>query len=96
MKRIEEEHPEILAHVDRLIDQSQRWEPSPEHQLAMRKAFDRLYLRLRAHERAENQLFAQGFGANLGGVEYDQPGLNPHLLFSRDGGELGDRIPNAL
>ena len=82
LKRIEAEHPELLAEVNRLIDQVSRLQPTDQHQLALRKAFDRLYLRLRSHEQAENQLLAEGFGTNMSSVENDQPALNLHLLFT--------------
>jgi len=81
VKRIEAEHPEILAEVNRLIDEANHLQPTVQHQVAMQQSFDRLYQRIRTHEKAENQLFAQGFGTNVNSVENDQSALNLRLLF---------------
>ena len=81
LKRIEAEHPMLLGEITRLIGQANHLEPTVQNKVAMQKAFDRLYLQLRAHEKAENQLLAQGFGTNLNSAESDQPALHLNLIF---------------
>jgi iron-sulfur cluster repair protein YtfE (RIC family) len=67
--RIEAEHPQILAEIDRLIAQTQTLPPTHPNQLAAQREFDRLCEQLREHERAENTLLAQGFGVNVNSDE---------------------------
>jgi hypothetical protein len=68
-KRIEEEHPQILAELDRLIAQSHTAPPTFPNQVTLQREFDRLCQQLREHEKAENTLLAQGFGVNVNGDE---------------------------
>jgi len=66
-RSIEAEHPLILERVDRLIDQATKLPPKLANQVALKDAFDELYVQLCAHERAENALLQEGFGANFNG-----------------------------
>jgi hypothetical protein len=68
-KRIEAEHPQILAELDRLIARSQTSPPTFPNQVALQREFDRLCQQLCQHEKAENALLAQGFGVNVNGDE---------------------------
>jgi iron-sulfur cluster repair protein YtfE (RIC family) len=68
-KRIEAEHPQILAELDRLIAQSQTLPPTHPNQLALQREFDRLCQQLREHEKAENTLLSLGFGVTVNGDE---------------------------
>lgn len=67
VKRIEAEHPKILAQLDGLIHQAQSLLPTPQNQLALQRAFDQLCRDLQQHETAENRLLAQGFGIQPNG-----------------------------
>lgn len=75
VKRIEGEHPAILAEVDRLIDQVTHSTPTVLNQIDIQHAFERLYQRLIAHEKAENQVLAQGLGISVNGDENGRPTL---------------------
>src|SRR5262245_22738680 len=57
-KRIAAEHPQILVQIDRLAAQTRELPPTHVNQLAIQRAFDRLYQELCAHEKAENTLLA--------------------------------------
>jgi hemerythrin len=74
-KRIEAEHPQILADLDRLLSDAQELPPTRPNQLAIQHAYDRLHQRLRIHEKAENNLLAQGFGVVVNGEENGQTTL---------------------
>lgn len=73
LKRIEAEHPEILAQIESLIEKSRILPPTPQNQVAIHREFDALYRKLQAHEAAENRLLAQGFGRPVIGDESDLP-----------------------
>src|SRR5262245_14180241 len=66
-RRIEAEHPVILAKVDRLIEHAMDLPPNLQNQIALKDAFDELCAQLCAHEGAENALLEEGFGANFNG-----------------------------
>lgn len=68
-KRIENEHPQILAELNGLIAQSQTLPPTHPNQLALQREFDRLCQQLRQHEKAESVLLSQGFGVTVNGDE---------------------------
>ena len=68
-RRIEAEHPELLAEIDRLIAQALDCEHNVQNRIAFGKAFDDLCRNLQSHERAENDLLRQGFGVNFNGDE---------------------------
>lgn len=63
LHRIEEEHPELLAACDRLIARALDAGPSVEDHTALTREFDDLCHQLHAHEAAENELLAKGFGS---------------------------------
>jgi hypothetical protein len=65
VKRIEAEHPHLLAEVDRLIAQVEDGGKSPAEHVALTAAFDELCRELHTHEAAENEILRRGFGANL-------------------------------
>jgi hypothetical protein len=71
-KRIEAEHPAILAEVNGLIEQGTNLPANNQNQFAIQQAFYRLYQRIRVHEAAENHLLAQGFGMPVNGDEHDE------------------------
>ena len=75
-KRIEAEHPELLAEVDRLISQTRQLEPTPVNQFALQREFEDLFHRIRAHEKSESELLRQGFGTNFD----DQPDSRSTLI----------------
>jgi len=64
-RSIEAEHPLILERVDRLIDEATKLPPNLGNQIAVKDAFNELYVQLCLHERAENALLQEGFGANF-------------------------------
>jgi hypothetical protein len=74
-RQIEAEHPEILAEIDRLLEQTTNLQLNHQNQLTTQNAFDHLYRRLCAHEAAENPLLAQGFGTGVNGNENGRPTL---------------------
>jgi hypothetical protein len=65
MQRIEEEHPQLLAQVDRLIAQAEDGVATPAEHVALAAAFDELCRDLDTHETAENDIVRRGFGTNL-------------------------------
>lgn len=65
MKRIEEEHPRLLAQVDQLIAQVEDGGTTPAEHVSLVTAFDELCRELHSHEAAENEVLRRGFGANL-------------------------------
>jgi hypothetical protein len=68
-RRIEADHPQLLAAVDRLIAQALDSDQSLQKRLEVEVGFDDLRSQLDAHEAAENALLRKGFGANLDGTE---------------------------
>jgi hypothetical protein len=74
-RRIEAEHPQLLANVDQLIAQALDCDQSVEKQVALGRGFDDLCRQLDAHEAAENVLLRKGFGTNVTGDENAQPTL---------------------
>ena len=79
LKRIEAQHPRLLADLDRLIAQVADYNGTIQDRLAVERAFDELCRELHAHEAAENAILQQGFGAI---VDADESDLTP--LASRD------------
>jgi hypothetical protein len=71
-RRIEAEHPQLLANVDQLIAQALDCDQSVEKQVALGRGFDDLCRQLDAHEAAENVLLRKGFGSNVNGDENAQ------------------------
>jgi hypothetical protein len=74
-RRVEAEHPELLAEVDRLIVEASDCDCHVESRIALQRDFDNLCHELHAHESAENELLKQGFGTNVNGDENGQPTL---------------------
>ena len=74
-KRLECEHADLLAEVDRLIAEAADSDAHVESRVTLQRDFDSLCRQLHAHEAAENDLLRQGFGANVNGDENDQPTL---------------------
>lgn len=72
-RRIEAEHAELLAEIDSLIAQAKTQEPTAWNQVSLQRAFDGLFQRLRAHEKAENELVGQAFGTSFNGDDNEQP-----------------------
>lgn len=73
VKRIEAEHPRLLAEVDRLIAQAKDGGTTPAEHLALTNAFDELCRELHTHEAAENEVLRRGFGT---GIEINGNGLS--------------------
>lgn len=71
LRRIEAEHPMLLAEVDRLIAQVADGRESAKDRVAIAHAFQELCRDLHAHEAAENELLRRGFGTNVNGDECD-------------------------
>lgn len=69
LKRVEEEHPQLLAEVDRLIAQVADGASTPAEHVALAAAFDELCRDLHTHEAAENEILRRGFGVNLEAAE---------------------------
>jgi hypothetical protein len=74
-RRLENEHADLLAEVDRLIVQASSCDCHVENRVVLQRDFDNLCRQLHAHEAAENDLLRQGFGANVNGEENDQQTL---------------------
>ena len=74
-KRIEAEHADILAQLDRLRDEAGSLAPTPQNQLAIQRDFDQLHRQLHKHEAAENRLLADGFGVQANGDDADYTAL---------------------
>lgn len=72
-KRIEGEHPTLLAEVARLLNEAQTAPPTHQNQMAIGQAFDQFCQRLRVHEKAENAILAHGFGVVVNGDESVHP-----------------------
>jgi iron-sulfur cluster repair protein YtfE (RIC family) len=71
-KRIAAEHPAILAQLDRLIEGTTKSPANLRNQMALQHQFKDLCEQLYAHERAENHLLQEGFGATVNGDEVGQ------------------------
>jgi hemerythrin len=69
--RIEAEHPQLLAGVDRLIAQALDSDQSLQKRIELEVGFDELRRQLDAHEAAENALLRKGFGANVNGENHN-------------------------
>ena len=69
VQRLEDEHPRLLADLDRLVAQVEDAEPGIQDRLALQNRFMDLCRELHAHEAAENRLLARGFGTNVNGDE---------------------------
>jgi hypothetical protein len=67
-RRIEAEHPQLLANVDALIADALDCDQSLEKQLVLGRAFEELCRQLEAHEAAENVLLRKAFGAAVNGA----------------------------
>jgi iron-sulfur cluster repair protein YtfE (RIC family) len=61
--RLEHEHPELLAELDRLIDRLRPTAQAPT--LSAEGEYRRFADRLRRHEAAENRVLQQGFGVEV-------------------------------
>jgi hypothetical protein len=77
-KKVEAEHPEILAELDALIEKAAALPATVQNQVALQRQFDALRRKLHAHEAAENRILAQGFGRPVNGDGAAEPS------FSRD------------
>jgi hypothetical protein len=66
-RRIEAEHPQLLAGVDRLIAQALDSDQSVQRRIELEVGFEELRRQLDAHETAENALLRKAFGANVNG-----------------------------
>jgi hypothetical protein len=66
-QRITDEHPQLLAALDRLIEQARTQPPTHQTQLAIEREFDRICEQLRQHEQAENALLSRAFGVGING-----------------------------
>jgi hypothetical protein len=75
VKRIKEEHADLLASADHLIQRAKTLLPNLLNQFALELEFEKLYQRLRMHEAAENQVLAQGLGMPVNGEETDRQSI---------------------
>lgn len=64
VRRIESEHPQLLAEVDRLVARAKQLEPTTVNQFALDHEFEALFHRLRTHEKSEADLLRQAFGTS--------------------------------
>ena len=71
-KRIEAEHPQILARIDRLIAQLRSQPTAESNRLAMQKELHELSECLLGHEEAEDRLLQEAFGESVNGYEPGQ------------------------
>lgn len=74
-RRIEAEHPVLLARIDGLMAQALDADGSLEKRVTISREFDELCRQLDAHEAAENALLRKGFGANVNSSENGSPTL---------------------
>jgi len=68
-RRIEAEHPRILAGLDGLIAQAKKGMRTPRDRAALAQKFDHVCQEVHAHEAAENRLLRQGFNTMFNGEE---------------------------
>jgi hemerythrin len=61
-KRITSEHAAILAETNDLFEQAAALPAKRRNLVGIKEAFERLLLRIRIHEAAENRLLSRGFG----------------------------------
>jgi len=66
VKRIEQEHPTLLAEIDRLIATAEDGPADLQNRIALEHGFDELCTELHAHEAAENAVLRAGFGVANG------------------------------
>ena len=66
-KRIEGEHPLILAQVDRLLAQLQSLRATPATWCTLQRELERLFESIQRHEAAENRLLHEAFGITVNG-----------------------------
>jgi iron-sulfur cluster repair protein YtfE (RIC family) len=67
--RIEAEHVELLAELNRLIAEAKDGPENVATRVAVERDFDELCKQLHAHEAAENALLREAFGASVNGDE---------------------------
>ena len=67
--RIEREHVQLLAEIDRLIAEAKDGPENFAARIAVERDFDELCTQLHAHEAAENALLREAFGAGINGDE---------------------------
>jgi hypothetical protein len=75
VKRIKEEHADLLASADHLTQRAKTLLPNLLNQFALELEFEKLYQRLRVHEAAENQVLAHGLGMPVNGEETDRQSI---------------------
>jgi hypothetical protein len=75
VKRIEAEHGELLAQMDRLIVLAADLDETVAKRVEFDHALEDLCCQLHAHEAAENAVLRQGFGTNFNGDEVSQPSV---------------------
>jgi len=68
--RIEVEHPQLLAELDRLIAECKDGPEDFATRIAVERDFDELCAQLHAHEAAENALLREAFGSDVNGDEH--------------------------
>ena len=79
LKRIESQHPRLLAELDRLIAQAADYNGTMQDRMALETGFDELCRDLHAHEAAENEVLRQGFGASIEAEGNDATTLASHV-----------------
>jgi iron-sulfur cluster repair protein YtfE (RIC family) len=67
VRRIESEHPELLARLDALIVAAADIEKSVRHRVEFEADLDNFCRQICAHEAAENEILRQAFGYNVNG-----------------------------
>lgn len=67
MNRIEEEHPEILASIDRLLGQFRAGPATTARWRAIERQLHDLFQTIQEHEAAENRLLLEAFGVSVNG-----------------------------
>jgi len=70
-RRIEAEHPQLLAAVGRLIAQALDSDQSVQERIELEIGFEELRRQLDAHEGAENALLRRAFGVNVNGANHN-------------------------
>ena len=69
--RIEREHVQLLAELDRLIAECKDGPENFATRIAVERDFDELCAQLHAHEAAENALLRDAFGSGVNGDELE-------------------------
>jgi hypothetical protein len=67
VRRIEAEHPDLLARIDALIVAAADIERSVQQRIAFESELDNVCQQIYAHESAENAILRQAFGYNVNG-----------------------------